>query len=327
MLYPIRIYVFILLVAMASPARSQEPAKDLPDVGVLLQRAREQISSLEKEYERSHRYRRTALLFGRSGDVDAAFEAMERAFAPEAPSAETAAIAKQEIDKREIERRESEKRERYLNLVEAIASQRNGEAAIKVVDGAPEAYRRHSDHAYGRIALTAASERDADGAWQAISRIKRSAYPYELHVAVTLEDKARARKISLGEHKLHLEALAGRVDLAREEWAAILSTLSLYQWCELEKEFEELIERACATTEDPATTRAETMGYLEAEAAKGSTEPKEIVTKMPLAIEDIRSMLAAANRSDRPREKADLLLNVAEEVLRFRQSATPPGGD
>jgi hypothetical protein len=314
MIYLSRIYVVILLVATASPARSQESAGELPDVDELLNQAREQISLLDKVYERSDRHRRTAVLYGRLGDVEAAFDAIERTSLQQRPYPATVATAK---------------RERYLNMVEAIASQRNGLAAIKVVDEAPKAYHRHSDDAYGRIALTAACERDADRAWQAISRIKKSdgLYPYELVVATTLEDKARAREVLLGEHKSYLDALAGRIHLAREEWAAIVGTLSLYKWCELEKESEELIKRACATTDDPEKTRAEVMTRLNGEPAEGSMESKGTVANTPIAVEDIRSMLAAANRSERPSERADLLLDAAEEVLRFKQLATAPGSD
>ena len=89
----------------------------------------------------------------------------------------------------------------------------------------------------------------------------------------------------------------------------------------------DLIQRACATTDDPEKTRADVMSCLEDETVEGSMESKETGKKMPVTAEDIRSTLAAANRSDRPSERADLLLDAAEEVLRFKQSATAPGSD
>jgi hypothetical protein len=81
---------------------------------------------------------------------------------------------------------------------------------------------------------------------------------------------------------------------------------------------------AVATTLE---TRADVMTRLEGEPVEGSTESKETVKKMPIAVADVRSMLAAANHSELPRERADLLLNAAEGVLRFKQSATAPGSD
>lgn len=314
MIHFVRIYAIFLLVAMASSARSQELAGDLPRVGELLQRAREQIALLDKEYERSHRYHRIAVLYGRSGDVREAFNAIERTSVPLRPYPGTIEMAK---------------RERYLNMVEAVASQGAGRAAIELVEEAPKAYRRYSDDAYGRIAVAVARDGDTDGALKAISLIKpgQGGYPYELLVAKTLGDQARARRLSLVDHRRKLDALVGRSNLAREEWAGLVGTLSLYRWCGIEKEFEELAQQACATSDDPAKARAEVMSHLEAESVEGLTDSKEAVKEMPLAVEDIRSLLAAANRAEHPRERADLLLNAAGEILRLNRSATVPASD
>lgn len=290
--------LFLVAVATASPVWSQQSADNLPDVDELLDRAIEQIALLDKEYAKPHRYRRAAVLYGRSGDVEATFDAIEH-------------ISGQE--------RENAKRLRYLKIVADVSQKRNALPAIKIVDEAPAAYGPYSDDAYGRIAVTASQEGDAAGAWLAISRINQveGLYPYGLVAAAILDDKVRGREILLGEHKSRLDALAGRVQLAREEWLGIVWILSYYKWCGLEKESEELIQHACATTDEPEKARAEVISRLEGEPPCVSKDTKETSSKKPIAVEDIRTMHAAANRSGDPREKVNLLLNVAELVLEY----------
>ena len=288
--------------AVSAQDREQIPEGNLPPVNEVLVQASRHIAKLEPDVTQAYLYRQLAALFARSQNLDAAYRTLKRIRISESINRQTA---------------KNLKRIGFLEMVEDVSLNRDTQTAIKIVTDCPDEFRAYSDDAFGRIALGASKRQDSKGTWAAIAKIKKTdgLYHYELTAAITLNDKTRGKKILLRLHsKIFGSAEPG---LFGEEFAVVPWLLSLYKWCELDEEFEQLLDYTCQVTRDPAGARAELLAELEEGAKAEDTESSDDTEAKVVSAEDLRSMITSANKFEDPQKKSEHLLNAARKLLEF----------
>lgn len=280
---------------------------DLPDIGKLLEEACDLIASHEEGLGKAYLYRQAAVLYGRSGDLESAYKTLDQIF-PRSYG-QTA---------------KNLKRVGFLEMVEDVALHENAELAIKIIDDCPSSYREYSDDAFGRVAVSAAKRGDAKVAWSAIERIKKpdGLYPYELVAAITLDDKKRGREILSEWRDKPAAADAKTTPSPPADLSGIVWTLSLYKWCGMEKEMEELLDQVSGSTDSPDKTRAEIMRQLKEASTEHSNEANEVEATKQVSSAEIRSLYAKVKSAPASTTKVDRLLSIAKSVLDFGRPTT-----
>ena len=234
-------FIFVAACLFITPAisaqqRKQNADDNLPDINELLDRASEQIATLQPDTTQAYLYRRLAALSAGAQDLDAAYNSLKKIRIAKSDYGQTA---------------KNLRRVGFLEMVEEAAFYHGAQTAIKIIAECPDEYREFSDDAFGHIALKAAEQQDAKGAWMSIAKIKTTdgLYYYELSAAITLDDKIRGKKCLLEWHNELF--ISGECQIIGEAWYSVPWLLSLYQWCELNEEFDQLLDHACRLTSNP----------------------------------------------------------------------------